>query len=147
MGSTPVITSMNLYDFSEKNDEMGILLNISEDGSLFKKAHDEAYSIIRSADKVKIKDTPLEKFVKDAKPLADGFKAIADSFGLSTEDGHCIRCGTSKEFNTKEPLCKTCYTKWAKHRNPNYPENYCHKCGKKVKTTMAIPLCPSCRNK
>jgi hypothetical protein len=141
-----VITSMNLYDFSEKNDEMGILLSISEDESLFRKAHDEAYSIVRSADKVKIKDTPLEKFVKDAKPIAEGFKSIADSFGLTTSDGHCIGCNQIIEFDAKKPLCKSCFPKWVNHKT-TYTGDYCHKCGKRIKTTMARPICTSCYHK
>jgi len=89
-----VITSMNLYDFSEKNDEMGILLSIKEDENLFNKAHSEAISIVNIAVKQKIKDSSIEKFVKDAKPIADSLKTITDSIRLTTqkEQGHCISC-------------------------------------------------------
>ena len=142
-----VLTSMNLYDFSEVNNlEMGVLINAEDESSLFDEAKKEAESIVTNSEKVKIKDTPLEKFVKDAKPLSDGFKAIADSFGLTTNDGHCIECNSIKEFDVDKPLCKNCYPMWAKHKT-NYAANYCHKCGKRVKTTMARPLCTSCYNK
>ena len=78
-----VITSMNLYDFSEVNNlEMGLLINAKDEASLFSEVKKEAESIINNSDKVKIKDTPLEKFVKDAKPFADSFKAIADKLGV-----------------------------------------------------------------
>jgi phosphatidylserine/phosphatidylglycerophosphate/cardiolipin synthase-like enzyme len=138
-----VITSMNLYDYSEKNDEMGILLSIHDDESLFQKARDEALSIVRSAEKIKIKDTTLEKFVKDTRPLADGFKVITDSFGLTTQEGFCIGCHSPIDFDTKRPLCKSCFPKWAKYRT-RFVGGYCHKCGKHTKTTKSGPLCASC---
>lgn len=143
-----VITSMNLYDFSEKNDEMGILLSIKEDENLFKAAREEANSIVNSGDKVKIKESSIEKFVKDVKPFAEGFKSLTDTVGLTEPKGHCISCGKPGEFNTDKPLCKNCYPKWrSKHKDPNFLGEYCHKCGNQIKTTMARPLCNTCYNK
>lgn len=43
-----IITSMNMYEFSEKNNrEMGIALNLNEDRVLFLDAQNEAYSILK----------------------------------------------------------------------------------------------------
>jgi phosphatidylserine/phosphatidylglycerophosphate/cardiolipin synthase-like enzyme len=43
-----IITSLNLYDFSEaKNQEMGILFQRAGDAQLYQQAHDEAQRIIR----------------------------------------------------------------------------------------------------
>ena len=42
-----LITSMNLYDFSKKNREMGVLIDRQADTQLFDKAVEEAKSIIQ----------------------------------------------------------------------------------------------------
>ena len=42
-----IITSLNLYEFSQvNNNEMGILIQRSEDGQLYKDAYEEAQRII-----------------------------------------------------------------------------------------------------
>ena len=52
-----VITSMNLYDFSEKyNREMGVLIQKADDLEIFTDAVNEAVSIVKSAEeKLKVK--------------------------------------------------------------------------------------------
>lgn len=46
-----VITSMNMYEFSEKNNrEMGILIDSDSDAKLYQKATSEVKSILQSAD-------------------------------------------------------------------------------------------------
>ena len=43
-----IVTSLNLYEFSQvNNNEMGILVNRSEDSQLYKDAYEEAQRIIR----------------------------------------------------------------------------------------------------
>ena len=50
-----IVTSLNLYEFSQvNNNEMGILIQRSEDGQLHKDAYDEAQRIIRISDEVRI---------------------------------------------------------------------------------------------
>ena len=50
-----IITSLNLYEFSQvNNNEMGILIRRSEDGALYKDAYEEAQRIIRISDEVRI---------------------------------------------------------------------------------------------
>ena len=50
-----IITSLNLYEFSQvNNNEMGILIQRSEDGQLYKDAYEEAQRIIRISDEVRI---------------------------------------------------------------------------------------------
>lgn len=50
-----IITSLNLYEFSQvNNNEMGILIRRSEDGQLYKDAYEEAQRIIRISDEVRI---------------------------------------------------------------------------------------------
>lgn len=50
-----IITSMNLYEFSQvNNNEMGILIRRSTDHELYRDAYEEAQRIIRISDEVRI---------------------------------------------------------------------------------------------
>lgn len=50
-----IITSLNLYEFSQvNNNEMGIFISRSEDSLLYKDAYEEAQRIIRISDEVKM---------------------------------------------------------------------------------------------
>lgn len=50
-----IITSLNLYEFSQvNNNEMGILIRRAEDAALYKDAYEEAQRIIRISDEVRI---------------------------------------------------------------------------------------------
>lgn len=50
-----IITSLNLYEFSQvNNNEMGVLLNRNEDGSVYQDAYEEAQRIIRISEEVKM---------------------------------------------------------------------------------------------
>lgn len=50
-----IVTSLNLYEFSQvNNNEMGILIRRSEDSVLYKEVYEEAQRLIRISDEVKI---------------------------------------------------------------------------------------------
>ena len=50
-----IVTSLNLYEFSQvNNNEMGILIQRGEDGQLYKDAYEESQRIIRISDEVRI---------------------------------------------------------------------------------------------
>lgn len=50
-----IITSLNLYEFSQvNNNEMGVLISRNEDAQLYKDAYEEAQRIIRISDEVRI---------------------------------------------------------------------------------------------
>jgi phosphatidylserine/phosphatidylglycerophosphate/cardiolipin synthase-like enzyme len=50
-----IITSLNLYEFSQiNNNEMGVLIRRSDDVDLYKDAYEEAQRIIRISDEVRI---------------------------------------------------------------------------------------------
>ena len=66
-----IISSLNLYEFSQvNNNEMGILINKEDDTTVYKDAYEEAQRIIRISDEVRIsldevkmeelEDTPKE---------------------------------------------------------------------------------------
>lgn len=50
-----IVTSLNLYEFSQiNNNEMGVLIRRSEDSELYKDAYEEAQRIIRISEEVRI---------------------------------------------------------------------------------------------
>ena len=50
-----IVTSLNLYEFSQvNNNEMGILIQRADDGPLYRDAYEEAQRIIRISDEVRI---------------------------------------------------------------------------------------------
>lgn len=50
-----IITSLNLYEFSMvNNNEMGILLDRSEDGAIYRDAYEEAQRIVRISEEIRI---------------------------------------------------------------------------------------------
>ena len=49
-----IITSLNLYEFSQvNNNEMGVLVRRSQDAELYRNAYEEAQRIIRISDEVR----------------------------------------------------------------------------------------------
>jgi phosphatidylserine/phosphatidylglycerophosphate/cardiolipin synthase-like enzyme len=59
-----IVTSLNLYEFSQvNNNEMGIFMSRKDDPQLYKDAYEEAQRIIRVSDEIRIS---LEKVAKEA---------------------------------------------------------------------------------
>lgn len=88
-----IITSMNLYDFSQQNNnEMGVLINRNEDPELYKEAYEEAQRIIRISDEVRIS---VETVDKEAEAATDNDEPatgkltsskLAQKLGIKTQE-------------------------------------------------------------
>lgn len=87
-----IITSLNLYEFSQiNNNEMGVLLRRSDDAELYKDAYEEAQRIIRISDEVRIS---LERVSNDeeikSKPKEPSRKItsskLAQKLGMKTSE-------------------------------------------------------------
>jgi hypothetical protein len=135
-----VITSMNMYEFSEKNNrEMGVLIDRNADKVLFEKAVSETHSIIQSSEQI-----PLYK--TDRRPFPSG-KKQTDNKTTSFKKvlrGYCIRCETRIDYNPARPYCADCFSIWVQYENPEYQENVCHRCGEYEVTSMHKPQCYDC---
>ncbi|AKU14493.1 hypothetical protein AzCIB_4607 [Azoarcus sp. CIB] len=65
-----IITSLNLYEFSQvNNNEMGVLIRRNDDAELYKDTYEEAQRIIRISDEVRI---TLERVTTEARADGDG---------------------------------------------------------------------------
>jgi phosphatidylserine/phosphatidylglycerophosphate/cardiolipin synthase-like enzyme len=132
-----IITSMNLYDFSQQNNnEMGIYVTKEEDLQLYQDIHAEVTSLIRTSDHVAIS---IEKIQPK--------KVIPTRTTSKEKDGHCIRCDSKIKVSLDHPYCVKCYKSWSKYSDPIYEEKFCHLCGLKNKSSLKKPACYSCHKK
>ena len=94
-----IVTSLNLYEFSQvNNNEMGILIQRAEDGQLYKDAYEEAQRIIRISDEVRISlervTSEPEMSNRDDEKIADG--ASADDKLTSSKMGQKLGLKTAQ---------------------------------------------------
>ena len=133
-----IITSMNLYDFSQvNNNEMGIHVKKDEDAELYEEIYKEARRLIRDSDEVEVTVTKKPK------------KSISRSKTGAGGKGHCIRCDTTIKLNPVIPYCKKCFTSWNEYKNPEHVEKNgnCHVCGTDNPSKMISPACFPCYKK
>lgn len=154
--SSAILTSMNLYNFSQDNNiEAGVLTNrkgilgsITSQDTLENDAAGYFQRVIEQSDLLFLKEPKFESTmlglsrrytnsVIETDKLSDFFnnKLKADtSFKKDTfipkqatkQIGFCIRTGTQIPFNPKLPMCDTAFQSWKKFSNNEYPEKFCH---------------------
>ena len=142
-----LVTSMNLYDFSEaNNDEMGLRVSAKDDRDLYGKIREDVRRIAANSEVRKAaiaKPAPASKTRPAPKPVPS---KPAPTLGIPTS-GFCIRCKTTVPADPEKPYCYRCYQSWRLYENPVWEEKYCHICGKENDSTMAKPRCRSCYRK
>ena len=135
-----VVTSMNMYEASEKNREFGIRLTKSDtkDNKIYEKCEMECSEIFSLSDPIKHFDQLQVSFSVNTSEKKEIHNKPHNS-------GYCIRCGKPINYNPSRPLCEDCYETWSYYQNPDYEENYCHKCGEEeFGISYAKPECSSC---
>jgi hypothetical protein len=136
-----VITSMNMYEFSERNNrEMGVLITKSADQEVFSSAVSETQSIIQSAERIQLSRSNRDLY----QPQENRLPASGEQSNSTPSRGYCIRCESRIPFDPNRPYCKTCYSVWAQFENPFYQENVCHGCGQFEAASLDKPLCYTC---
>ena len=87
-----IITSLNLYEFSQiNNNEMGVLIIRSDDAELYKDAYEEAQRIIRISDEVRISlervaTEPEEKLEAEESTGKLTSSKLAQKLGVKTNE-------------------------------------------------------------
>jgi len=113
-----IITSMNLYEFSQvNNNEMGVYIDKETDSALYKDLYEEVQRLIRISDELIVtveKAEPRPK--KENRSLQNG----------KGGQGFCVRTGVPIPFNIEKPLSLEAYKKWNEYGDADYPEKYCH---------------------
>ena len=135
-----IITSMNLYEFSQQNnEEMGILVTKEGDQHLYQNIHEDARRLRRMAEGKHA--APVEA----SRPSPSEKVPAANSRQQQSRlPGFCIRCSTSIDLDPEKPYCGQHYRVWARYGDETYGEKFCHRCGKEHATSMAKPLCLPC---
>jgi hypothetical protein len=117
-----IITSMNLYEFSQQNNnEMGIYISKTQDPDLYNSTFEEVQRLLTISEEIRV---TVKKVTADTPA-----KAESKSQNLKTYDhqnGFCIRTGVSIPFDIEKPMCYEAFKSWSKYGDPNYPEKYCH---------------------
>ena len=158
--SSQILTSMNLYDFSQdENIEVGIktdysLLNNFASKIISEKNLDqdawEYFNKVIDHSVLLFKNTP--EYSREYWGLTEKFKGIKNELDKITEhfskstisksffsksnssyeimEGYCIRTGEKIPFNIQKPYSEKAYKSWLQYKNLEYKEKFCHKTGK-----------------
>jgi len=136
-----IITSMNLYEFSQvNNNEMGIYIDKGNDPELYKDIYNEAQRLIRISDEIVVsveKAQPIEKQPEKVESKPKNEKRIE-----SKKFGYCIRTGIEIPFNVEKPLSYEAFKSWSKYSDPEYSEKFCHFSGEASngETSVSRPI-------
>ncbi len=140
-----IITSMNLYEYSQINNyEMGIYVTKEDDPSLYQEIYTEAMDIFRISGDDKVTFDKAEQKNKSKTAVQHKNK---NANKRNNETGFCIRCQEQIKLDPMYPYCKKCFTSWNKYKNEEYKEKYCHICGNKTDSSKVKPTCYSCFKK
>lgn len=134
-----MITSMNLYDYSSKNIEIGIHADRKNDGEIFNKCIKEIQSLRFSSTKINLNKRFDGAFLDE-----DDIALLEESEEEIDEDGYCIRCGEPIDYDKSRPFCPDCFYEWNQWKNYNFQESFCHQCGDECSTSRSRPLCDHC---
>ena len=137
--SEAIITSMNLYEFSQvNNNEMGIYISKQGDVELYDSIYDEAQRLLRISQEIRVTVQKLDYGSKDA-AMKDA--KIRESHQPKPE-GFCIRTGVKIPFDIHHPLSPDAFKSWSKYGDPDYKEKYCHFSGEQSsgETSVARPI-------
>ena len=110
--SEAIITSMNLYEFSQQNNnEMGIHITNVEDPDLYNSTLEEAQRLLTISEEIRVtvqKITSANQ-INSEKIKPSNVKSNDKSVGF------CIRTGAQIPFNVEKPLSPDAYKKWSIH--------------------------------
>lgn len=115
-----IITSMNLYMFSQQNNlEMGIYISKEKDQELYEQVANEVDRIKRGSEHrtISVQKVELSKEQPTTK---------TETHRSNTKQGYCIRTGVEIPFSIEKPLSFEAFKSWSKYNDPDYSEKFCH---------------------
>lgn len=141
-----LLTSMNLYEFSQVNNhEMGILVVREEEPELYDEIYQESMQIVRNSEEIRV---TVARVTSTRKPEQTSKRKTRPKKGSSRQkpdSGFCIRCGQNLPADPAKAYCKRCYRSWnKKYKNRDYKEKHCHLCGADHAATLNKPACLRC---
>jgi len=143
-----LITSMNLYEFSQaNNNEMGILVERDKEPDLYGSIWTEVQRLIRISEEIRVsvERVPAEQAQPDSKKeRREAPAATLPASSKLPEQGFCIACRTTLPLDPTHPYCRECYASWKAKKDDRREEKHCHACGTANKSTLARPACYEC---
>ncbi len=137
-----IITSMNLYEFSQVNNkEMGIL--IDKENEADRQVYDEAWkdiqSILFNATDFAYIEAPKETQRSSNEPVIPKVELRKVP---ARQMGYCIRTRAEIPFNVEKPMSNEAFKSWSRYSDTNYPEKFCHFSGEQTngETSMSRPI-------
>jgi hypothetical protein len=164
--SNAIITSMNLYEYSQNNNiEAGILTKNSIIKPLGDTIDDEAWDFFKQvidgaellyekkpvyesgifSNKYKYSEINIDLLSKLYNSQTTTKSNVASSQKTSKNsksNAYCIRTGTPIGFNIEKPYCDSAFESWSKYKNEDFKEKYCHFSGEESngETTKSKPI-------
>ncbi|MBR9847572.1 MAG: hypothetical protein GYB35_16385 [Algicola sp.] len=146
-----LITSMNLYDYSQNtNIESGIIGDVTEKRigkqtmDYFERVIEQSELIFERIPKFETKMFGLSSKYLNSETEVDNsdafysntsykkefkktFKRTRENSDANKEkEGFCIRTGDKIEFNLKMPMSPKAYSSWERYKDEYYAEKFCH---------------------
>ena len=167
---TAILTSMNLYSFSQDNNiEVGVLTKVTlfnnfvntirNSESLDEQAWDYFANTVVEQSDVLFKKVPVfeskvlglgKKYIESeikVDKLSDFFGSKVTTVSSSNHSsfnniGYCIRTGAKIPFNIENPMIESAYRSWSKFGDRSYPEKFCHFSGEQSnnETSFSRPI-------
>jgi phosphatidylserine/phosphatidylglycerophosphate/cardiolipin synthase-like enzyme len=138
-----IITSMNLYEFSQQNNnEMGIYISKEQDTDLYNETLEEVQRLLTISEEIRVS---VKKVTADTPPKTEK-KNIEIKTNIPKPSnkltGFCIRTGAEIPFNVERPLSYDAFKKWNEYGDPDYSEKFCHFSGEPSngETSVSKPI-------
>ncbi|MEJ6078781.1 phospholipase D family protein [Vibrio sp. 1-Bac 57] len=115
--SSCIITSLNLYEFSQvNNNEMGVHISREDDSDMYRDAYDEAQRIIRISDEVRISLQKIEKSIQQDEIIKSD-ESISDTNLVKITSS---KLATKLKLKTAELLDKLVLSEYIKEENEQH---------------------------
>lgn len=125
-----IITSMNLYEFSQQNNnEMGIYITKSQDADLYNATLEEVQRLLTISEEIRI---TVKKVTADTPPKTENKVVETKQVHVksaSKQTGFCIRTRTEIPFDIEKPMSYEAFKSWNKYGDYDYAEKFCHYSG------------------
>ncbi|MGB1207416.1 MAG: phospholipase D family protein [Chitinophagales bacterium] len=138
-----VITSMNMYEYSMKNNrEMGVLINRMEDSELFNDTMEECKSILEHAEMVRLTKTKIEYFAQKINTFLNKPKKPTKVEYIKAKKPAKTEYvkATKVEYEKVKPKKK----KKAKKQKYKPQRGYCIRCEANIAYNIEKPYCLDC---
>ena len=135
-----IITSMNLFMFSQQNNvEMGIYISKEKDEELYKQLTNEIDKIKRGSEHRTISVQKVEAKKPDTTKTT---AKVESQKSKGKQTGYCIRTGAEIPFNVEKPMSYEAFKVWSQFGDSDYPEKFCHFSGEPSngETSVSKPI-------